>query len=181
MVCARGAILTKIPVVLSAVQSSVGSLNSGLKQVEAEIPLSKEENGDKFVPMMKEFVESKKHILEELNAGVKAAEEVIPSVSSAIGADKPHAQDFKALAQSFGETPDVTPDQFFGALASFITSFEATQKDITRKKEKEAKDAQRKETTPRAKAGLGLPGAAAPDPAAIGDVMNQMKSGSFFR
>jgi len=65
-------------------------------------------------------------------------------------------------------------------LAGFITAFETTQKEIQRKKEKEAKDAARKNNpiSPKAKPAAGAGPGGAP---VMGDVMNQMKTGSFFR
>jgi len=151
-------------VVLSNIQSNIATLTSGFKKLEEEIPLSKSDDpSDRFVPVMTEFVEKRKPVLEELNTGLKAMDE-----------------EFKVLSATFGENPDVTPDQFFGNLATFITTFETANKDIVRKREKDAKDAAKKNNpiSPRPKPG---PGAGPVPAAAMGDVMSQMKGGSFFR
>jgi len=63
-------------VVLSVIQSNVAQLGTGFKQVENEIPLSKTDAGDRFVPTMTEFVEKRKPALEELATSLKAMEEV---------------------------------------------------------------------------------------------------------
>eukprot|EP01087_Luapelamoeba_hula_P014294 TRINITY_DN416_c0_g1_i1.p1 TRINITY_DN416_c0_g1~~TRINITY_DN416_c0_g1_i1.p1 ORF type:complete len:1319 (+),score=366.00 TRINITY_DN416_c0_g1_i1:197-4153(+) len=157
-------------VVLSVVQSTVGQLNAGMKSVEAEIPqVDSTDPKDKYKEVMTEFVDKKKPLVTDIEASEKTMEE-----------------EFKRVAGSFGEPPDTTPDQFFGTINSFLTGFEQATIDIKKRKEKEAKEAEKKATTPRRSGPAGPAGAGPAPPGAggaapMGDVVNQLKAGSFFR
>lgn len=116
---------------LTELTKEIQCMKSGLQEVQMELEFHRshpQQSGDKFIPVMKEFITSATYRFSELEDSFQDMK-----------------QRYETVVKMFGEDPcQVQPDEFFGIFDSFLLSFsEARQDNVTfqRKKEDEEKRA----------------------------------------
>ncbi|XP_043859670.1 disheveled-associated activator of morphogenesis 2 isoform X3 [Dromiciops gliroides] len=116
---------------LSELEKEVNSIKKGLRAVEAELEYQKHqkrESGDKFVPIMSDFITVASFSFSELEDQLNEAR------------DK-----FARALKHFGESEGkMQPDEFFGIFDTFLQAFSEARQDLDsmrRKKEEEERRA----------------------------------------
>jgi len=117
---------------LSELEKEVGQLRIGMRNLKKEIEVMTSRNtsqsGDKFVPVMQEFVTVASLHFSELDDTLQSAKEK-----------------FKKVVESFGEDcKKVQPDSFFSYFVDFLESFQVAKKENEAAKKKKLEEEKRK-------------------------------------
>ncbi|ELR17045.1 formin domain containing protein [Acanthamoeba castellanii str. Neff] len=122
--------------------SNLAQMNQGFKAVERELPFSSEDPSDPFLRQMTEFM-FRKEDFDQLHADSKTMERGVAQprylISVWYETNCDSQEDFKQLADAFGESPQCTPDQLFSCITAFMDAYERAEKDMRMKEEKAIK------------------------------------------
>ncbi|GFQ82474.1 disheveled-associated activator of morphogenesis 2 [Trichonephila clavata] len=122
---------------LNELTKEIQSLKSGLQEVQKELEFHRSQppqHGDKFVPVMKEFITTATYRFSEL-------EDTFQEMK----------QRYDQVVKHFGEDPShLQPDEFFAIFDTFLTSFnEARQDNETFRRKREDDEKRAKQDTER--------------------------------